>query len=349
MAQYSSMKALAHAGLILAITALFGGCVTYDAPATSGGGAGTGADTVTAGGGGAGGGGAGSAATDAGKGGSAGAGVTPPITGGAQPMSAGGSGAGSGPSSDCPRARVQVADTGPLNVRPDPSTQNAPVGALPNGAIVDVVEQVTGEGIDGNVIWFSITSGALSGYISSAFASCTTELPPEPPDGYYAPLHCGTGARITQGNMGSTSHNGTISLYAFDFGVGLNTEILAMADGTVAYIHDETGPGDLCYNGGGAECVAYANYVVLRHGDNTMTAYKHLNEVLVSVGDSLARGDVVGLSGTTGWSTGPHLHVVREEDCGSASCASIPLSFVDFPSNGGVPVTGDVVTSGNCP
>jgi hypothetical protein len=344
------MKPLACAAPILAIAALFGGCVTYDAPATGGGGAGEGADAVTAGSGGAGGGSAGSAATDAGRAGSAGAGVTPPAnTGGTQSMSAGGSGAGGGPTSDCPRARVEVTDTGPLNVRPDPSTQNAPVGTLPNGTIVDVVEQLTGESIEGNVTWFSITRGSLSGYISSAFASCTTELPPEPPEGYYAPLHCGMGAKITQGNMGSTSHNGTTSLYAFDFAVGLNTEIVAMADGTVAYIHDDTGPGDLCYNGGGAECVAYANYVVLRHADSTMTAYKHLNEVLVSVGDVLARGDVLGLSGTTGWSTGPHLHVVREEDCGSASCASIPLSFVDFPSNGGVPVTGDLVTSGNCP
>ena len=344
------MKPLARAAPILAIAVLFGGCSAYDPPATSGGGAGTGAGAATASSGGADGASAGSVATDAGRAGSAGAGVTPPSsTGGTQSMSAGGSEAGSGPTNDCPRAHVQVVDTGPLNVRPDPSTQNAPVGTLPNGAIVDVVEQVTGESIDGNDVWFSITRGALSGYISSTFASCTTELPPEPPEGYFAPLHCGMGATITQGNMGSTSHNGTISLHAFDFAVGLNTEVVAMADGTVAYIHDETGPGDTCYNGGGAECVAYANYVVLKHGDNTMTAYKHLNEVLVSIGDILARGGVLGLSGTTGWSTGPHLHVVREEDCGSASCASIPLSFVDFPSNGGVPVTGDRVTSGNCP
>ena len=344
------MKALARAAPILAIAALFGGCVTYDAPETSGGGGGAGAaGTATAGGGGAGGTGAGIAGTDADRAGSAGASVTPPTSmGGTPSASAGGGGAGSGPTNDCPRAHVQVADTAPLNVRPDPSTQSAPVGTLANGAIVDVVAQVTGESVDGNDIWFSISSGALSGYISSAFASCTTELSPEPPEGYYAPLHCGVGATITQGNMGTTSHNGTTSLHAFDFAVGLNTEILAMADGTVAYIHDETGPGDLCYNGGGAECVAYANYVVLRHADNTMTAYKHLNELRVAVGDILSRGDLVGLSGTTGWSTGPHLHVVREEDCGAASCVSIPLSFVDFPSNGGVPVTGDRVTSGNC-
>lgn len=270
------------------------------------------------------------------------------LSSGTQSGGGGEGGSGGAEPDDCPRARVESPGE-VLNVRPDPSTANPPIGTLSDGEIVDVFEQVIGESVEGNDVWFSISSGSVSGYISSVFASCTTDLPPEPPDGYYVPLACGMSATVTQGNNGSTSHNGTISLYAFDLGVGLNTEILAMADGIVGYIHDETGPGDPCYNGGGSECVAYANYVVLKHADNTMTAYKHLNTVLVAVGDVVERGDVVGLSGSTGWSTGRHLHVVREENCGSASCASIPLSFVDFPSNGGVPETGDVVTSDNCP
>lgn len=284
-----------------------------------------------------------------GTGGAGAAVTTTAATGSMTSVSTGGDEGGGGAADQCPRAKVEVPGGEILNVRPDPSTQNAPVGTLSNGAIVDVLDQVAGESVEGNDVWFSIQSGALSGYISAVFAACTTELPPEPPDGYYAPLHCGVSATITQGNNGSTSHNGSTSQYAFDLSVGLNTEIVAMADGTVAFTYDLTGPGDPCYNGGGSECVAYANYVVLRHADNTMSAYKHLNQVLVAVGEVVARGDVIGLSGTTGWSTGRHLHVVREEDCGSASCTSIPLSFVDFPSNGGVPVTGDVLTSGNCP
>ncbi len=295
----------------------------------------------------------GETADGAGGGGAAGTGgATASATaapGATSTASTGGDQGGGGAANDCPRARVEVPGGEVLNVRPDPSTQGAPVGTLASGTIVDVVAEVTGESVDGNDVWFSISYGSLSGYISSAFATCTTDLPPEPPDGYYLPLHCGVSATITQGNNGSTSHNGPTSQYAFDLGLGLGTEILAMADGTVAFIYDQTGPGDPCYGGGGSECVAYANYVVLRHGDDTMTAYKHLNEVLVAVGDTVGRGDVVGLSGSTGWSTGRHLHIVREEDCGSASCTSIPLSFVDFPSNGGVPQTGDVVTSGNCP
>ncbi|NUP08678.1 MAG: peptidoglycan DD-metalloendopeptidase family protein [Polyangiaceae bacterium] len=285
---------------------------------------------------------------DAGSGGDATSTVT--STGAGAAGGSGGEGDGGAPDDDCPRARVIAPDGEPLNVRADPSTQNPPIGSLTEGTIVDVLDQVHGESVEGNDVWFSITTaGGLSGYISSVFAVCTSEMPPEPPDGYYAPLHCGVSATITQGNNGTESHNGPTSQYAFDFAVGLNTELVAMAEGTVAFIYDQTGPGDPCYNGGGSECGPYANYVVLRHADNSMTAYKHLNTVLVQVGDIVAQGDVIGLSGSTGWSTGRHVHVVREEDCGAASCTSIPLSFLDFPANGGVPVTGDVVTSGNCP
>jgi hypothetical protein len=260
----------------------------------------------------------------------------------------GGNGEGGAAPNACPRARIETPGE-VLNVRPDPSTANTPVGTLVDGDLVDVIAQVQGESVEGNDVWFNIEKGALTGYISAVFASCTTDLPPEPIDGYYAPLACGSSALITQGNNGDTSHNGATSQYAFDLAVGLNTEIHAMADGTVGFIYDATGPGDNCYNGGGSECGPYANYVVLRHADNTMTAVKHLNTVLVAVDDVVLQGDVIGLSGTTGWSTGPHVHVVREENCGSASCTSIPLSFADFPSNGGVPQTGDTITSGNCP
>ena len=245
--------------------------------------------------------------------------------------------------------KVSVAAGANLNVRPTPSTKQAAVGELANGDIVDLLDQVKGEPVSGNDLWFQISAPSVKGYISSTFASCTLEKPPviTAPDGYYLPLACGKSAKIAQGNNGGFSHQGK-SYYAYDFSISLNTPMVAMADGVVKYRYDKTGPGDPCYNGGGSSCYPYANYVVLKHGDGKLTTYKHLNQVKVTLGQKVKRGAVIGLSGSTGYSTGPHAHVMRMDDCGQYSCQSIPLKFVDV-SGDHMPNTGQVVKSGNCP
>jgi hypothetical protein len=232
----------------------------------------------------------------------------------------------------------------PLNVRSDPSTANSPVGTLQSGQIVDRVATVMGEAIDGNDVWYEITAPYVSGFIFSGFAECTLDFPPEPPDGFYLPVECGTSAKVSQGNNSAFSHNGP-SAYAFDFSLGVGVPMVAMAGGVVGFLHDETGPGDPCYDGGDSSCINEANYVVVLHADDTQTQYAHLSEVLVAVGQTVARGEVLGLSGSSGWSTGRHAHVQRDDQCGSAFCGSIPLEFVEV----GVPETGDTVTSMNCP
>ncbi len=52
----------------------------------------------------------------------------------------------------------------------------------------------------------------------------------------------------------------------------------------------------------------YGNVVVLDHGDGSETRYAHLSRVAVTAGDAVRQGDVVGAVGSTGASTGPHLH-----------------------------------------
>jgi murein DD-endopeptidase MepM/ murein hydrolase activator NlpD len=78
-----------------------------------------------------------------------------------------------------------------------------------------------------------------------------------------------------------------------DIAAGLGTPIRAAAAGTVIHAG---------WLGG------YGNLVVLDHGDGLATAYAHASAILVGVGQSVAQGETVSLVGSTGNSTGPHLH-----------------------------------------
>lgn len=78
-----------------------------------------------------------------------------------------------------------------------------------------------------------------------------------------------------------------------DFAVDYDTSIGAAAGGVVIYAD---------WYGG------YGNAVILDHGDGITTLYAHNNELTVSPGQTVQPGQVVSLSGSTGLSTGPHLH-----------------------------------------
>ena len=78
-----------------------------------------------------------------------------------------------------------------------------------------------------------------------------------------------------------------------DIAVDLGTQVHAAMAGSVE---------DVGYN------VNYGNYVIMNHADGFQTLYGHLSSALVAIGQQLSQGSVVGLSGSTGYSTGPHLH-----------------------------------------
>jgi murein DD-endopeptidase MepM/ murein hydrolase activator NlpD len=81
-----------------------------------------------------------------------------------------------------------------------------------------------------------------------------------------------------------------------DISVPEGTPIRAAADGTVILMQSE-------YESGG-----YGNYTCVDHGGGLSTCYAHQSSFATSVGASVNQGDVIGLSGNTGHSTGPHLH-----------------------------------------
>lgn len=79
-----------------------------------------------------------------------------------------------------------------------------------------------------------------------------------------------------------------------DFAIACGNQVLAAAGGTVTF------SGWHSYGGG--------NRVVVDHGNGLSTSYNHMSSNSVKVGQKVERGEVVGLSGTTGASTGCHLH-----------------------------------------
>lgn len=87
----------------------------------------------------------------------------------------------------------------------------------------------------------------------------------------------------------------------------MGTPVVAAADGTVIASNSSCthnwGKSYSCGCGGG-----YGNYVMISHAEGKMTVYGHLTSLTVSTGQTVSRGQVIGYVGSTGNSTGPHLH-----------------------------------------
>ena len=96
------------------------------------------------------------------------------------------------------------------------------------------------------------------------------------------------GGRASPGGIGSTNHKGT------DIGrVGYTSPVYASKAGTVIVAQYSS---------------SYGNYVAISHGTGNTTLYAHMSSLKVSVGQYVNQGDVIGITGSTGNSTGPHLH-----------------------------------------
>jgi murein DD-endopeptidase MepM/ murein hydrolase activator NlpD len=79
-----------------------------------------------------------------------------------------------------------------------------------------------------------------------------------------------------------------------DIAAARGTPVLAAADGIVVAVW-HTGVG-------------YGNYVIIAHGSEVLSLYAHLDETDVTLGQKILRTQIIGREGSTGWSTGPHVH-----------------------------------------
>lgn len=78
-----------------------------------------------------------------------------------------------------------------------------------------------------------------------------------------------------------------------DYAAPTGTPVRSVADGTIEFAGVQNG---------------YGNVIYIKHRNNTSTVYAHLSKINVKADDTVNQGDNIGLVGSTGWATGPHLH-----------------------------------------
>ena len=122
-----------------------------------------------------------------------------------------------------------------------------------------------------------------------------THPTPDCKDCFIYPLPPGV-ARKTQGLHGPGNRG-------IDYGAPTGTELYASAPGTVLIVKTGCKVGKKTCGGG------YGNMAIIQLSSGVKILYAHMSKVLVQTGDRVAQKDVIGLVGSTGRSTGPHLHI----------------------------------------
>jgi murein DD-endopeptidase MepM/ murein hydrolase activator NlpD len=137
---------------------------------------------------------------------------------------------------------------------------------------------------------------------------------------YALPFEKGKSFFLIQGYNSKMSHRGEVAL---DFKMRKGTKVCCMREGIVKELKEDSNRGGLR-----TKYFSEGNYILVQHSDHSYAWYFHLkrNGALVNVGDSISRGQVIGLSGNTGYSLFPHLHVevvVHDEN----RYKQIPMQF----------------------
>jgi murein DD-endopeptidase MepM/ murein hydrolase activator NlpD len=138
-----------------------------------------------------------------------------------------------------------------------------------------------------------IPDGEVSSSLTTNSSGVKTKVVYNVPNynSYYSqPFPNGPRIRQTQGLHGYRNSS-------VDYGMPVGTPLSAAALGTVIMSRNYG------WNGG------YGNYVIIQHPNNTQTIYGHMANTIVTVGQTVTQGQLIGYSGNSGNSTGPHLHL----------------------------------------
>ena len=201
---------------------------------------------------------------------------------------------------------------GPIEVllRPQHGTIASANPPLPARAVVPALQRtlVTRLGPKTTAeLWLDVTPGSPNAQpkdVEYGYPLRTTEL------------------QVEQGWGGVYSHSDDQNRHAVDFAAEIGTPVLAARAGTVMEVESDFARAGLDTE----QYARSANFVRIVHEDGTMALYAHLQQggVLVRAGQHVRKAEVIGLSGNTGFTTGPHLHFAVQANRGM-KLESIPF------------------------
>lgn len=174
-----------------------------------------------------------------------------------------------------------------------------------NATATTTAVTTTTEGTTASTVAGESTESAQTSSTTAAPTPTPTPVPTTPP------------ATTSNGSLSWPTWNHTITSYygnrvhpvygtvkfhsGIDIGAWFGDTIMASASGTVIYV-EEPCPGQ-DYGGTG-----YGNYCIIDHGNGVSTLYGHARDITVSTGDYVSAGQAIGVVGSTGTSSGAHLH-----------------------------------------
>lgn len=159
---------------------------------------------------------------------------------------------------------------------------------------------------------------------------------------YKLPYAHGFSHRVVQGFNGAVSHHGP-DAYAVDLDFSEGTPVYAAREGVVVAFNEKATSGgmDASYLDDNR-----ANWVLVRHADGTIGRYYHLRPggVAVSAGQRVRVGELLGYSGNTGHSSGPHLHFDVATTYDGNTLQTVPFAFRTV-TGAQTPVEGESYTA----